>query len=627
VDTCIFDSKLTLYKEPFGAIPTEQPVVFHVYLPKRYAAEKVALIIHADDMPDVEVRMEMVEITPDDNIYRCEFKAEKPKLYFYNFRFWENGEEHSLTADDYKCAMIDGNGDNWQLTVYDKNMKTPKSLGNGIIYQIFPDRFCKSNVPKSNVPKDRVLRSDWGELPVYVENKKGVFTCNDYFGGDLKGIESKLDYLESLGVTCIYLNPIFEAHANHRYNVADYMKIDPLLGTEEDFKDLCKAAKKKGMSVILDGVFNHTGSDSIYFNKEGRYGRNVGAYRDPNSPFYPWYQFKNYPNDYECWWGFVTLPNVNEDNKEYLDFICRNEDSVIHHWMNAGASGFRLDVADELPDIIIDEIHKAIKSHGEDCCIIGEVWEDATNKIAYSQRRRYLLGGQLDSVMNYPFRNAVLDYVRDGNGRSFLTTVNSIIENYPLPSLNCAMNPLSTHDTERALTVLVGEPSNGRDRIWQADHHYLFPDEYWQGISRIKLAATLQYFLPGIPSLYYGDEAGLSGYRDPFNRCCYPWGYENDELVEWYRQLGQLRLKAKFLADCSFTPLCVNDNICSYVRRQDKDHQLLVAVNRSNEAHYLPLPAEFKGVEPIELRGAYRADGKLAHHSAVVFLINKEDKK
>ena len=622
MDTCIFDSKMIQYKDPFGAVPSGHPVVFHVYLPKSIAPDEVSLVIHADYMPDQRVPMEMVRFTADENIYRCTFEPKEPKLYFYNFAYAEEQEVHILTPDDYKCAQIDGNGGSWQLTVYDENMKTPGCFGDGILYQIFPDRFCNSGVPKDNVPKDRVLRRDWGELPVYRENKKGVFECNDYFGGDLKGIESKLDYLESLGVTCIYLNPIFEAHSNHRYNVADYRKIDPLLGTEQDFRELCEAAKKRGMSVILDGVFNHTGSDSIYFNKEGRYGKHSGAYRDKNSPYYLWYQFKGDSKDYECWWGFKTLPNVNEDNPDYMDFVCRGEDSVIHHWMNAGASGFRLDVADELPDVIIDELHRAIKSHGEDCCIVGEVWEDASNKISYSRRRRYLLGGQLDSVMNYPFRECVLDYVRNGNGRRFLTTVNSIVENYPLPALNCAMNSLSTHDTERALTVLAGEPANGRDRIWQADHHYLMEDEYQRGVRCLKLATTLQYFLPGIPCLYYGDEAGLSGYRDPFNRCCYPWGYENEELVDWFRGLGQLRKKACFLKDSDFTPLCVNNNICSYVRRKDQEHQLLVAINRSENARYLPLPEEFRQVKPLELCGSYGADGKLEHHSAVLFLIS-----
>lgn len=622
MDTCIFDSKLTQYKDPFGALPSGQPVVFHVYLPKRFAAERVALIIHADNMPDEQVDMELIRFTADENVYQCSFEPQQPRLYFYNFCFWENDECHTLTPDDYKCAEIDGYGGNWQLTVYDRDMKTPDTLGNGILYQIFPDRFCKSGIPHANVPKDRILREDWGEMPKYKNDPDGEFRCDDYFGGDLKGIQSKLDYLESLGVTCIYLNPIFEAHSNHRYNVADYMKIDPLLGTEQDFTELCEAAKKKGMSVIIDGVFNHTGSDSIYFNKEGRYGENTGAYWDKNSPYYPWYQFKEYPDDYESWWGFKTLPNVNEDNKEYLDFICRSKDSVIHHWMNAGAAGFRLDVADELPDIILDEINKAIKSHGENSLVIGEVWEDASNKIAYSRRRRYLLGGQLDSVMNYPFRDSVLNYVRYGHDREFLTTVNSIVENYPLPALNCAMNPLSTHDTERALTVLAAEPSNGRDRLWQADHHYLDDEAYWQGVSNLKLAAALQYFLPGIPSLYYGDETGLSGYRDPFNRCCYPWGNENADLVDWFKRLGQIRLQADFLRDCKFTPLCVNKNICSYIRHKDEEHQLLVAVNRGDKELFLPLPKAFRHVKPLELCGSYK-DGKLDHHSAVVFIIKK----
>ena len=616
---CIFNSKFPEHKQAFGAVIVGENVKFTVNLPKSIVAQEVSLLIHEDYMPEEKIVMDLVEITPNENIYCCNFVPKSPKLYFYYFGYIENYVTHVIRTDDQKFAKIDSDGGSWQLTVYQKETKVPDCFGDGIIYQIFPDRFCNSGTPKKNVPKDRILRSDWGSLPQYLEDEKGVFACNDYFGGDLKGIQSKLDYLQNLGVTCIYINPIFESHSNHRYNVADYNKIDPLLGTEDDFKELCAEAKKRGISIILDGVFSHTGSDSIYFNKNGRYGEKSGAFRDPQSPYKDWYKFKNYPNDYECWWGFQTLPNVNEENKSYLDFVCRGENSVVKHWLDAGAAGFRLDVADELPDMIIDELYKTVKAHSEDCCLIGEVWEDASNKIAYDKRRRYLLGGQLDSVMNYPFRNCVLDYVRDGKDREFLNTVNNLLENYPPSALNCAMNSLSTHDTERALTYFVGEPTYGRNRIWQAEHHYLSTEQYLKGVSMLKVAACLQYFLPGIPCLYYGDEAGLSGYSDPFNRCCYPWDNEDYDLVEWFCKLGQLRKKFKFLKDCSFIPLCINRDVCAYIRKENSENQILVVVNRSNLNQVFKVPNEFKDFEKVELSGSLDSYGNLEGYSALVF--------
>lgn len=617
MEGCIYNSRLPQYKEPFGAVAAGETVTFRLHLPKSCAPNGVFLLLFGDDLPEQPLPMSLEEVGSEENIYRCDFCPPEPRLYFYHFRFWQQGQEHLLLADENCRALLDMGGNSWQLTVYDGSTKAPASIGDGVLYQIFPDRFYCSGQPKVGVPEDRLLRQDWGELPVYRENEKGVFTCNDYFGGDLRGIEEKLDLLQSLGVSCIYLNPIFEAQSNHRYNVADYLHIDPLLGTEEDFRSLCKAAKARGIAILLDGVFSHTGSDSVYFNREGRYGEG-GAWRDPASPYRDWYQFKGDGQEYSCWWGFLTLPNVREETPSYLDFICRNKDSVIHHWMEAGASGFRLDVADELPDVILDEIHKAVKSHGEDCCVIGEVWEDASNKISYGQRRRYLLGGQLDSVMNYPFRQAVLDYIRSGDGAEFLNIISSIVENYPPAALSCAMNPLSTHDTQRAITVLAGEDGEGKDRLWQAEHHYLSPEQYQKGVARLKLAATLQYFLPGVPSLYYGDEAGLSGYKDPFCRCCYPWGHEDRELLHWYQRLGQLRKSRPYLREARFVPLCVNESLCAYLRQGREGQQLLVAVNRGEQPCALPLPTAFAGREPELLCGSY-CEEVLSPGSAVVF--------
>ena len=359
----------------------------------------------------------------------------------------------------------------------------------------------------------------------------------DYYGGDFAGIQQKLPYLRDLGVTCIYLNPIFEAHANHRYNTADYLKADPLLGTNEEFSALCAAAAKEGIRIILDGVFSHTGSDSRYFNREGRYGPG-GAYRDRSSPYRSWYDFDSgYPCGYRSWWGFETLPEVQEESPSYVEFIC-GKGGVIDTWLNLGASGFRLDVADELPDDFIEKIRAAVKSHGEDKLLLGEVWEDATTKEAFGRRRTYLRGHGLDAVMNYPFRSATLDYLHGADVTAVADALMQICEHYPAPALNCAMNFLSTHDTERAITAIAGEPCNGHDRYWQSKR--VIPSgQMDEAIRRELLGYAMIFTLPGVPCVYYGDETGMGGMLDPFDRAPFTMGAR--PLMDWYASLGRIR--------------------------------------------------------------------------------------
>jgi glycosidase len=439
---------------------------------------------------------------------------------------------------------------------------------------------------------------------------------SDFFQGDLRGIAGHLDYLASLGVTALYLNPIFEAHANHRYNTADYSRVDPLLGTNEDFEALAAAAKQRGISIILDGVFSHTGSDSVYFNKERRYDEG-GAYNDPHSRYSAWYRFHEFPNKYDSWWGFLTLPNVNETEPSYLDFIC-GENGILRQWLALGAAGFRLDVADELPDEFLDALHDSVKGHDPDAAIIGEVWEDASNKESYGVRRRYLLGKQLDSVMNYPFMNAILDYIRHGSHQAFYDVIMRVLENYPAPAIQGLMNSLSTHDTARAITMLAGEELASRDRQWQEQHHYLRPEQYERGCKLFRLASILQFGLPGIPCVYYGDEAGLSGYRDPFNRICYPWGHENRELIDFIRTLGQIRREYPIFSEAAFLPVTFSKEICVFLR-QGEGGSILFAVNRSGAAHRLSLPAAYCGAKILAQCGEW--DGEtLVAYSGVVLL-------
>ncbi|MBQ5810347.1 MAG: glycoside hydrolase family 13 protein, partial [Clostridia bacterium] len=493
------------------------------------------LLIQPDDGQEFTIEMHYT-CQSDENYgwWECEFSLPEG-LYWYSFYYFGEGGRHQVTKHRRGEGLVSTEGGKWQLTVYSKDFSTPKWPLEGIIYQIFPDRFYASGQEKKNVPTDRFMRRDWGGTPAWANDGSPCSICKDYFGGDIKGITEKLDYIASLGVSCIYLNPIFEAHSNHRYNTADYMKIDPLLGDEEDFKQLCTEAKKRNIGIILDGVFSHTGDDSIYFNKYGRY-TDLGACQSTDSPYRSWYNFDASAIGYRSWWGVPTLPEVNEEDENYDRFI-NSAEGVVRHWLRLGASGWRLDVADELPDKFLDNLRLAAKAEKDDCYILGEVWEDATNKISYGYRRRFLRGNQLDSVMNYPFANAIIDFVRGGKAEALTDTVLDIIENYPPQSVNLLMNHIGTHDTARALTALGEGYCHNPDRCWQSQQK-LDAHQRETAVSRLKLAAVLQYTLPGIPSLYYGDEAGLEGYTDPFCRGCFPWGKANTELTEFYRTLG-----------------------------------------------------------------------------------------
>ena len=328
---------------------------------------------------------------------------------------------------------------------------------------------------------------------------------------------------------------------------------------------------------MLDGVFSHTGDDSRYFNRYSRYD-SVGAYQSESSPYYSWYRFNKWPDDYESWWGIKILPEVNEDNPDFIEYIT-GKNGIARKWLRLGASGWRLDVADELPDEFLDEFRKAVKEEKSDGLVLGEVWEDASNKSSYGKLRRYLLGEQLDSVMNYPFAGAIIDFIRDANAELFASRIMSIVENYPKEVLDVLMNHLSTHDTMRAITALAGESCAYRDRKWQSTHS-LDEKDYRYGIRLLKAASAMQFALPGVPTIYYGDEAGMQGYKDPFNRRCYPWGSENGELIEWYKKLGEVRNASSVFKDGSLEILSAVAGCVAFSRK--KDDEAILVISNSN---------------------------------------------
>lgn len=579
----IFNSRDKSYKSIRSAIATDEQCKFRIIVPRdcRCSCATLAITKDGENEETAYYGMFWAGMCGDYHEYwELHFSATTPGLYFYHFELDTPWGKSLIMNTGNGIGDFSAQGNEFQQTVYDKNFKTPDFLKGGIIYQIFPDRFYHSGVEKKNVPPARVLRR-WGEIPYWKEEQMNGIWNNDYFGGDLKGIEEKLPYIADLGVNCIYINPIFEAHSNHRYDTADYEKIDPLLGTEEDLKSLCKTAKEKyGISIILDGVFSHTGCDSKYFNLYNHYNT-LGAYNSTESPYFSWYKFINWPDDYHAWWGIKLLPEVIEEDESYRNYIC-GKDGILRKWLRCGISGWRLDVADELPDIFLDDLRKAVKEENENAVIIGEVWEDATNKFAYGQRRKYLLGEELDSVMNYPFADAVLNFVRYGHGEYLFDSVMNIVENYPPQVLNVLMNHIGTHDTERAITRLAGPDNEGRGRDWQFANNKLPSYDYLKGISMMKMASLIQFTLPGVPSIYYGDEIGMQGMKDPFNRACMQWDNHNEELLKWYKRLGQIRNGAKALIDGEFVPVFCENSAIAY-ERVCSDNSVLVAVNNNDE--------------------------------------------
>ena len=415
----------------------------------------------------------------------------------------------------------------YQLTVYDGTYTVPSWFGEGVTYQIFPDRFCRSRVPDpEGMVGGRTVHQSWEEFPEYLPNEQGEVRNRDFFGGDFQGVIRKLGYLRSLGVETIYFNPIFEAAENHRYGTADYSRVDPMLGTNEDFSRLCDEAHRLGMRVMLDGVFNHTGFVSRYFNGDGFYPES-GASQSWDSPYRPWFNFTQWPHKYDSWWGIYSLPAVNENNPSYRDFIFGSEDSVVRRWLRAGADGWRLDVADELPDDFVAGIHRAARAEKPDAVVIGEVWEDGSTKVAYGVRRKHILGGHCDGLMNYPLRSAILSFFQGGGGEDFVEGMETIRENYPAFAFYSAMNSLDTHDTPRLLTLLgAGGEYRDQTKAWRAQFQ-LSPKQRSRGKELLKAAALLLFCFPGSPTVYYGDEVGMEGFEDPFNRQTYPWGYED----------------------------------------------------------------------------------------------------
>lgn len=527
----------------------------------------------------------------------------EPGLYFYWFRL---GGRRAALGEDRNAEFSDS-ASAYQILVYRECFATPAWFKGGIMYQIFPDRFFKSG--ETLAEKGKWLHRDWHETPEFRPNEKGKILNNDFFGGNFRGILKKLDYLQSLHVTVIYLNPIFRAFSNHRYDTGDYMQLDPMLGSEEDFAALVSECGKRGIRLILDGVFNHTGDDSRYFNKYGTYDE-IGAYQSKDSKYYSWYNFRHFPDKYDSWWGIDVLPAVNENCPSYIDFIT-GENGVLRRWMKYPLGGFRLDVADELPDEFVAKIRSAVKSANGDAVVIGEVWEDASNKIAYSTRRKYFQGEELDSVMNYPLKDAIINFVVSGNTSLLRRTVGMLLDHYPKCVLDSLMNILGTHDTVRVLTALGGVCAYNKEEMAVLK---LSAEQRAVATERLKIAAILLYTFFGVPCIYYGDEIGMEGYSDPFCRNPFAWDLIDEDILSHYRWLGELRFRYTVFRDGDYRELYHDDNCIVFERRKGKEAVITVA-NLGNNKYTL----RFNGVLYNQLSGERCVDRVdiEPHHIAV----------
>lgn len=576
----------------------------------------------------------------------------EPRVIFYKFCITVEGERYICTNRRdgaatsgvvFKCDALPsedgGNGDiedpmlkddtsGFQLTVFDPRFQVPSWFAGKTMYQIFPDRYARDcgGIRWDGVHSHEVrgwpikVHENWNEAPDWREPYEPV----DFYGGTLAGIEAHLDYIAGLGTDVIYLNPVCEARSNHRYNTGDYEAIDPILGSWDEYRHLCASAAIRGIRIILDTVLSHTGSSSKYFNLDGSYD-SLGAAQSPSSLYYSWYDFEHVSEyaPYRCWWNDPTLPEIVEANPSWQEYML-GEDGVLSGWHRYGCSGYRLDVADEIPDDVLEIIRSSVKREDSDSIVIGEVWEDATSKVSYGMQRTYALGRSLDSVMNYPLREILIHFALGlADANHLVTQLKTQRSNYPRPLYDSLMNLLSSHDVERIRSVLALRREFRFDgRQSQADAvSSITPDMDSDAAVMQRLLATFMYVLPGVPCLYYGDEKGMQGGRDPFDRASFPWdGPRADtgcDLVGFYQGLGHMRALSGALGKGEASFYAYGRDCVVALRVQnapDLPTDLLICVmNRSFEKKdfAVDLVKEDSGLDPRVTRTIRRIGGDL----------------
>ena len=615
---------------PLGAFPKGEVLRLVVTVPRALGAAAVVLRINRDgeatrDIPFEFTAEEMPSMTDDyelilDTAALCG-EAESG-LFYYQLLFVRLADTlFTDSVNNLDFGLVPHGGNAFRLLIHETNYAAPAWFGEGVMYHVFVDRFRngKGETHRRQGKRAPEINPDWENgIPQYPIYPGAHLTNHVHFGGNLWGVAEKLDYLETLGVKTIYLSPIFEAYSNHKYDTGDYMTVDGGFGGEPALDHLIEKAAEHGMKIVLDGVFNHTGDDSLYFNRYDLYPTR-GAVQAKDSPYSKWYHFRKFPNEYESWWGIPILPKLNHGTEECRRFFTGPE-GVCAHYVKKGIGGWRLDVADELCDEFLDELRASVKGasahrpEGE-AIIIGEVWENAADKIAYGNRRRYLQGKQLDSVMNYPVRTGILAFIRDGNAETLYHTLTELYSSYPRSVSDSLMNLIGTHDTERILTVLGSCSEDYEHSNDELAVSRLTPERREMAARLLKLASTLQFTVFGIPSVYYGDEVGMEGFHDPFCRFPFPWHDLDDpiraDLLSHYRALGQLRRSPAFHGG-DFRMLKHGADYIAYERAAvDGSDRVMIAVHRGEGVREIPLTAQGE---------LLLACGDVAYSAGVLFL-------
>ena len=632
----IHNSQLPNYRDVFGAAKAKSEVKLSIYIAQDYEPTNVIVRLWRDNVGETLLKMKKVDISGGMLRYQITLTMpDKGCLLWYYFII-VNEQKTVFYGNNAEClggegAISESQPPSYQITVYNETAKTPDWFKESVMYQIFPDRFYNGNAD-GHVhmgKKNAVIHANWEDEPCYFKDPDTKeILAYDFFGGNIAGIKAKLPYLKELGINVIYLNPIFKSESNHHYDTGDYHEIDPMLGSNDEFEAFCAQARREGFRIILDGVFSHTGSNSKYFNRYGEYD-DLGAYQSMQSPYYEWYNFNKYPDEYESWWGFETLPNVKETTPSYLNFVIHDKNSVLKYWLDKGISGWRLDVVDELPSDFVQQFYQVLKETDEEAVLIGEVWEDASNKVSYGIPREYLCGQEIDSAMNYPFRKIVLDFfLGNTDGRQTNRLLMSLYENYPKQNFYAMMNLIGSHDVQRALTLLGEAPYyDGMPAVQQARYR-LSDAQHEVAVARLKMASLWQMTFPGVPTVYYGDEAGMQGFKDPHNRGAYIWGKEDRQLQAWYKKIIALRNQHQVLKTGEWIPVIAQAEVYGYVRRvvggKDvfgtacEDETFLVIFNRSQER--MKISVNVRGICQGKLEDVFGDQGMLKVRSGKVEL-------
>ena len=539
-----------------------------------------------------------------------------PGLFFCHFEFVDPAGRRHYTSfgAGSECILTDSFENEAQFLLTERIYTPPAWFACGAVYQIFPDRFAPGG--KAEKKPGAVYNGDWENgIPEYPQYRGQDFKNNTHFGGTLWGAAEKLPYLRTLGITCVYLNPIHKAASNHKYDIGDYLNVDESFGGNEALRYFIKRAHSFGVSVILDGVFNHVGEDSVYFNRRGSYD-SVGAYQSRQSPYSEWFSFSQFPDEYDAWWGIKLLPRTVRC-RSFTDFITKK---VVPFYMEMGVDGWRLDVVDELESGFVSELVSAIKKCKSDAIVIGEVWEDASNKTAYGERKPYFLGAQLDSVMNYPLRNALIDFVMHGESQLLVDTVRTLYRHYPVENQRFLLNFLGSHDTERITTVLGGDGENGLDNDENAVRR-LSKQDRARAIKLLKSAYILLAAMPGVPCLFYGDEIAMEGHHDPFNRRPFPPSGFSNGLSAFFGRVNTARKAFSQYFSLAELKIGSFDNGCVRITRTDGKKTLVALANMGDKGAFAEIPGNALDI----LNGKhYNSSVALAPKTAMILV--SEDK-